>query len=98
MTFFIQNSVKQTLPPQLFNFTLNVIKRVQENKVGLEFKGPHHLLIYADDNLLGININVIKKNTETLLDANKEVSLAISSEKIKYMIMSNQKTVGQNHY
>jgi hypothetical protein len=66
MTFFIQNSIKQTLPPQLFNFTLNVVKRAQENKVGREFKGPHHVLIYADDNLLGININVIKKNRNSV--------------------------------
>jgi hypothetical protein len=33
----------------------------------------HHFQAYADDvNLLGDNINFIRKNTGTLIDANKE--------------------------
>jgi hypothetical protein len=35
--------------------------------------GTHQLLAYADDvNLLGDNIDTIKKNTETLIDASKK--------------------------
>jgi hypothetical protein len=35
--------------------------------------GTHQLLAYADDvNLLGDNIDNIKKNTGTLIDASKE--------------------------
>jgi hypothetical protein len=38
--------------------------------VGLKLDGKHRLLAYADDvNLLGDNINTIKKNRETLTDA-----------------------------
>jgi hypothetical protein len=40
--------------------------------VGLKLNGTHQLLAYADDvNLLGDNIDAIKKNTETLIDASK---------------------------
>jgi hypothetical protein len=53
--------------------------------VGLKSNGTHQLLVYADDvNLLGgDNIDIIKKNTETLIDASKEVGLEINTEKTK---------------
>jgi hypothetical protein len=45
----------------------------------------HYLLIYADDvNVLGDNINTIKRNTRTLIDASKEVGLEVNTEKTKY--------------
>jgi hypothetical protein len=44
--------------------------------VGLKLNGTHQLLAYADDfNLLGYNIDTIKKNTETLIDDSKEIGL-----------------------
>jgi hypothetical protein len=44
--------------------------------VGLKLNGTHQLLAYADDvNLLGDNIDTIKKNTETVTDSSKEVGL-----------------------
>jgi hypothetical protein len=59
--------------------------------------GTHQLLFYADDvNLLGDNIDTIKKNTETLIEANKEVGLEINVEKTKYMLVSRHQTVGRN--
>jgi hypothetical protein len=49
-----------------------------------------------DVNLLGDNIHTIKKNTETLTDAGKEVGLEINVEKTKYMLLSRHQNVGQN--
>jgi hypothetical protein len=59
--------------------------------------GTHQLLAYADDvNLLGDNIDTVKKNTETLIDASKEAGLEINVEKTKYMLISRHQNVGQN--
>jgi hypothetical protein len=50
--------------------------------------------------LLDENINVIKKNTEALLDASKEVGPEVNTEKIKYwyIFVLCCKTTGQNRY
>jgi hypothetical protein len=51
--------------------------------VGKKLNGTHHLLVYADDvNLLGDNIDTIKKNMETLIDASKDVGLEVNTEKL----------------
>jgi hypothetical protein len=49
-------------------------------------------------NLLGDNIDTIKKSTETFIDASKEFCLEINVEKTKYMLLlvSRHQNVGQN--
>jgi hypothetical protein len=70
---------------------------VQENQVGLNLNEAHQLLAYADDlNLLGYNTDTTKRNTETLIDASKEVGLEVNTEKSKYMMLSRHLYEGQN--
>jgi hypothetical protein len=46
--------------------------------------GTHHLLAYADGvNIVEENTDTIKKNTEDLLNASKEVGLEMNPNKTK---------------
>jgi hypothetical protein len=47
---------------------------------------------------MGDNIDTMKNNTETLIDASKEVGLEINVDKTKYMLLSRHQNVGQNHW
>jgi hypothetical protein len=92
-SFPIQKDLKQgiALSPLLFNFALEyAIRKVQENKAGQQLNGTHQLLAYADDvNLLGDNIDTVKKNTGTSIDASKEVGLEINVEKKVHVAISS---------
>jgi hypothetical protein len=48
-------------------------------------------------NLLDDNIDIIKKNTETLIDVRKEVGPDVHTEKTKYVLLSYHQNAGQNH-
>ncbi|KAJ4434017.1 hypothetical protein ANN_16336 [Periplaneta americana] len=60
------------------------IRKVQDNRQGLELNGLHQLLVYADDvNMLVENPQTIREKTGILLDASKAIGLEVNPEKTK---------------
>jgi hypothetical protein len=92
--FPIRSGLKQgnALLSLLFNFALeNAIRRVQVNKAVLKLNGTHQLLVYADVNILGGSVHIIKENVEALVVASKQIRL---ETKYECMVMSRDQNAG----
>jgi hypothetical protein len=70
--------------------------RYSKPQVELKCNGTHQLLVYADDvDLLGDNMDTRKKNTQTLIDASKEVGLEVNRERTNYTSMVRHQNAGK---
>jgi len=50
-----------------------------------------------DANILGRSVHTIKKNTEALVIASREIGLEVNADKTKYMVTSRDQNAGRNH-
>jgi hypothetical protein len=48
-------------------------------------------------NLLGDDMDSIKKNTEIIIDASKEVGLEVNTQNTKYVLLSRHQNAGQDY-
>ena len=96
--FSIRNRLKQgdALFPLLFNYCMEyTIMRVQVDQGGFKLNGTHQRLVYADDvNILGRNVQSIKKNPVALLVGSKETGLDVNVDKTKHMVMTRDQNAG----
>jgi hypothetical protein len=51
----------------------------------------------GDANILGRRVHTIKKNTDSLVIASKEIGLEVNADKTKYMVMSRDQNAGRSH-
>ena len=65
--------------------------------------GKHQLLVYADDNMLGGDLQTVRESTEIFIKASKDIGLEVNFEKTKYndhiplsKWSTNQTTVTRN--
>jgi len=90
-SFKIRKRLKKgdELSPLLFNFVLEyAILKIKE-KIGLSLNGLNQLSVYGDDlDLIGYDIDVLRKNTDDLVEACYEIGLEVNIDKTKYMITS----------
>ena len=66
------------------------------NRDGYKLNGIYQLLAYADDdNILGERLHNVKKSTEALVVATKEIGLVVNADKLEYMFMAIYKNGGR---
>jgi len=109
-SFSIENGLEEGdgLSPQLCNFALEfAIRKVNETNLRLDMIGLRQILTYADDiNVIADGIRTIERNADVLLNACKDIDLAVNRGKTKYMeigrhwdVIANEHIkIGSNSY
>ena len=59
--------------------------------------GTHQLLVYADINIFGGSINIIRTNREVLVVVSKGNGLEVNAYNTKYMVMSRYENAGRSY-
>jgi len=99
--FPIRNYLKQVdvLSPFLFSFALEcVIRRVTVDQDDWKLHDTRQLLVFADDfNILDVSVHTIKRKTESLLAASKEIGLEVYDGNTKYLVISRDHDAGRSH-
>ena len=71
---------------------------MQVNHDCLKSNSTHQLLVYADDvNIFGGSVHTIKKNTDNLVAARKEIGLEVNADKTKYVVTSRDQNAGRRY-
>jgi hypothetical protein len=78
-----------------FNFALEyTVREVLENEKALQLNGTHQLPVYADDvNVLGKDINTIKKKIEALLEVSWDIGLEVNTVTINGCVTRMQEKI-----
>jgi len=50
-----------------------------------------------DANAVGRSVHAVKKSTEVLVTASKDIGLEVNGDKTKYMVMSRDQNAGRSH-
>lgn len=75
----------------LFPSLAYAVRKVRADQQGLKWNVTHQLLVSADGvDLLGKDIDTIKKNTEVLLFISKHIGLEANTEKSKCLYLVNR--------
>jgi hypothetical protein len=102
LAFYVQIDLKQgdALLALIFSFALiYAFGKAQENGEGLKLDGKNQLSVYVDYvNLLGEDINTMKRTFEALLGASEKVGLKVNTGKEKGIYVSRHQTTGQVYY
>jgi hypothetical protein len=99
--FPVINGLKQghvSLPLLSIFALLFAIRRVQINQDGLKINCTNQILVHADVvNTLDRSVHTIKKNTEVLVVASKEIGLEVNADKTKHVAMFLNQNARRSH-